>query len=169
MMPRAKDWSTDPQLQEEILEQGLRGGLVRTAVIWTPITLVLAGCFAFFAYDEATGGDRGSWFFVGILTIATAVTGTLALSAWRDLRAEPATIEGYVRRVWTKTDSFIVKTHYIKIDKQILRVDRMLHGEIAEGDYIRVDFYKHSTIVIRVTKLPDPARQKDRVEAAPSS
>lgn len=168
-MPKANDWSKDPALQEEIRSQGLRGGLIRTAVIWTPISLLLVGALIFFTYDEITGGDRGSWFFVGVLTLLSVLSVTMGGAALLDLAGSPAVIEGYVKRSWTRTDSFVVRSHYIKIDKQILRVDKLLHGDVGEGDYLRVEFYKHSSIVIRLQKVAPPGRESERAEAAQAS
>ena len=49
------NWKDDPHLQAALAENRVRGGLVRSAIIWTPLFLVALGAFVFFAFDEATG------------------------------------------------------------------------------------------------------------------
>lgn len=158
-MPESSKRAPSPALEEEIRAQGLRRGLVRSAIIWTPIAVVLIGALIFFAFDEATGGDRGSWFFVGVLTLFSGLTGTMAYSALRDLMGAPAEIEGYVRRSWSRTDSFVVRNHYIKVGKQIIRTGPVLYGLVKEGDYVRVDYFKHSSLAIRIEKIQPPEHE----------
>lgn len=169
MPTKLSDWKNDPDLQEEIRMQGIRRSLVRNAIIWTPIALVALGLLLFFAFDQITGGNRGSWFFVGVLTVLNILVGYQSLSALRDLLGSPAVIEGYVTRRWSRTDSFVMRSHYIRIAKKILRVDGLLHGDVDQGDYLRVEYYPHSAIVIRVSKIDPPGKEPRSASSSAAS
>lgn len=150
------NWKDDPQLQAALAESRVRSSLMRSAIIWTPLFLAALVAFLFFAFDEATGGDRGSWFLVGLLTVFSVLLGFQALQPLLDLFGEPAEVSGVVVRRWSRTDSLVVRSHYIRIERKIFRIDRDLHGDLAEGDNIRVRYYPHSAAVIAVERLAPP-------------
>lgn len=147
------NWKDDPYLQATLAENRVRGGLVRSAVIWTPLFLIVAVALAYFAFDEITGGDSGSWFLVALLTVFSVLLGFQAIQPLLDLLGQPAEITGVVARRWSRTDSLVVRSHYIRIERKIFKIDRDIHGDIAEGDRVRVRFYPHSAAVIEVERL----------------
>jgi hypothetical protein len=157
-MPSASDWSDDPDVQRKAHEHAVRMGIVRSAVIWTPLFLVSAGAFVFFLVDEATGGDRGSWFLVVVLAIFGLLFGVQSIQSLLDLASEPAILEGQVGRRWSRRDSFVAKSHYMRVGRQILRGDQFTLGGISTGDRVRVRFHRRSSVVIEAEKLSEPGQ-----------
>lgn len=156
------NWQDDPELEHIHRLNEVRKGLIRTAVIWTPLFLAaLAGCI-FYAVDTATGGSHGgSWVLVVILGIAAFLFGFQSIQALIDLFGEPAEETGYIQRRWARRDSFVFQTQYIRIDKRILRGDTLLLADIKEADYVHVRFYPHASVVIEIDRLPPPSNDED--------
>jgi hypothetical protein len=139
--------------QEEV--RRARKGLLRTAITWTPLFAGAFGGALFFVFDELTGGDRGTWFLVGLLLFVSTLFGFLGLQALWDLFSEPTSVEGAVVRRWSRSDSLVMRSHYIRLtDRKIFRIQRLWHGDPREGDRVRVDYYPHSAQVIRLAILP---------------
>lgn len=130
--------------------------LVRSAVIWTPPFLLCLGLLIFFAWDQSLGEERGSWFLVGVLVIATVLFGSQSIQALLDLAGEPRELVGEVTRRWARSDSLVVRTHYMRIGKQIMRGDREILDDVKVGDHVAVRFYGHSGVVITVEKREAP-------------
>ena len=51
------DWRNDSEIQQQLRERGVRNGILRTAVIWTPLFLVSAVALLYFLFDVLTGAD----------------------------------------------------------------------------------------------------------------
>jgi hypothetical protein len=152
------DWSADPALRDRIMADKARGELVRTAVIWTPPFIGLGGGALFFLIDQLTGPNYGATpFLVGLLSVFAVLVGYLSTSAWRDLAGGATQTEGYITRRWSRRDSLVIQTRYIRVGSQILRVDPVVHADLRQGDYVRVAFYSHSQVAVRIEQLPDPA------------
>lgn len=157
------DWTRDEELQRDEEIRRARGALRRTATIWTPLFVAAFSGALFFAVDELLGGDSGSWFLAGFIFVLASLFGFLGLQALWDLYSEPTQTEGYVTRRWSRTDSLVKRSHFIRLDnRKIFSVDRLLHGDPNQGDRVRVDYFPHSAQVIRVALLPaEPAARTD--------
>ncbi|MBA4181902.1 MAG: hypothetical protein C0506_15030 [Anaerolinea sp.] len=151
-------WQEDPALQAELHRQSIRGRVLRSAIIWTPIFVLFAGLFVFYLLDTLlNGGDRGgTWVLVVILGIVTSLFGFQAMQAVLDLVGEPRKRAGEVTRRWSRTDSLVMKSHYIRLDKEIMRGDAYQLAGIKEGDYVEATYYPHSAVLIWVEKVPKP-------------
>lgn len=149
-------WQDDPDIAEQIRIRSVRMGILRSAIIWTPFFLLSLGAFLFFFFDQVTGGDRGSWFLLVVLAIFSLLFGTQSIQSLVDLFGEPRTMEGEVTRRWARNDSFVLRTHYVRIEKTILRGDRALLDPIKVGDRVTATFYPHSAVLISIAKLPEP-------------
>lgn len=156
-------WQDDPELQAEMHRQGVRRRLIRSAIIWTPIFALFAGLLVFYFVDTLfNGGDKGgTWVLVVILTIVTGLFGFQAVQAILDLKGEPQKAVGEVTRRWSRTDSLVMKSHYIRLEKQILRGDAFQLAGIKEGDYVEATFYQHSATLIWAEKVPKPGDDED--------
>lgn len=160
------NWQDDPEIQRQLRERAVRNGILRTAVVWTPLFVVAAGALLFFLFDVLTGGDRGTWFLLVVLGLFTTLFGFQSIHALLDLRGEPRSAEDLVVRRWSRTDSFVMKSHYIRLaGKQILRGDVDILDGVREGDRVAVRYYPHSAVVVSCERLPDEPGAM--VESAP--
>ena len=151
------NWYDDPELEAIRRVQQVRKGLIRTAIIWTPLFVAALGGCIFYAVDTATGSNYGgTWVLVVILAIASFLFGFQSIQALLDLFGQPIDETGFVQRRWARRDSIVFQTQYIRIDKRILRGDHLLLAEVKEGDYLRANFFPHSSVLVDVEKLPPP-------------
>lgn len=152
------NWKDDLEIQAEMHRKGIRGRVLRTAIIWTPLFAIVAALFLFYLVDVLfTGGDRGgTWVLVVILAVVSALFGFQAIQALLDLKGEPRKEVGEVTRRWARTDSLVMKSHYVRVGKLILRGDAFQLADIREGDYIEATFYPHSATLIWAEKVPNP-------------
>ncbi len=142
------NWQDDAEIQRQLRERSVRNGILRSAIIWTPLFLITAGAFLFFLYDVLTGGERGTWFLLVVLGLFTTLFGFQSIHALLDLRGEPRETEDVVVRRWSRTDSFVMRSHYIRLaSKQILRGDLDLLDGVREGDRVFVRYYPHSAVI----------------------
>jgi hypothetical protein len=149
----AEPASADFTAADETRERKIRRAITRSALIWTPLFLVCAGALIFFFIDRLLGGDNGgTWFLVVVLSLFSALTGSQSFQAIADLAGSPHTHVGQVRRRWSKLDSFVMRTHYVRIDTAILRGDVALLDGIETGQRVTARYYKHSGILIAIRK-----------------
>ena len=148
--------SSDPVMERIQQERRARNSIIRNAVIWMPLFLVSFGCLLFFAWDVFfNGGDRGGTVFLLIvLAVLSFLFGYQGIHATLDLIYGDATMEGIVTRRWSRTDSLVIKSHYIRMNtREIFRIDNLYHGDTKAGDILRIRYYPHSAVVIEIEKL----------------
>ena len=152
------NWQDDPVLARERYHAGVRGRLLRSTLTWGPPFVLCLGALLFFGFDRAVqGGDHGgTWFLVIVLAILTTLFGFQAIGSFRDYVGEPVVARGRVTRRWARSDSFVLKTHYIRLEKQILRGDQLILDGIKEDDYIEATYYPKSAILVWVEKTDAP-------------
>lgn len=161
-MPKKPEWYDDPEIQEQERHRRVRNGLKRSAIIWTPFFLLFAGLFLFYFIDIVTGGHRGTWVFIVILATLTTLFGVQSYQSISDLTHPTKTTTGRVTRRWARSDSLIIKSHYIRIGRQIFRGDVLVLDQVKAGSYVEVEYYPHSSVVLNLKRLPDPTA--DEVE-----
>ena len=154
----ANDWLDDPQIQAQLRQRSVRNGILRTAIIWTPLFLVCLGLLLFFLFDVVTGGGRGTVFLLIVLALVTLLFGSQSLQSVIDLFSAPSTVEGVVTRRWAKMDSLVMRTHYVRIGKTILRGDQDLLDGVRVDDRVVVSYYRHSAVVLDVQMIEQAAR-----------
>jgi hypothetical protein len=152
------NWQDDPELQKERYHAGVRSRLLRSILIWGPPFLIALGAFVFFTYDRAVlGGENGgTWFLVIILGVLSLLFGFQAIQSLLDYVGKPVKLTGQVTRRWARSDSFVIKTHYIRVGKMILRGDQLVLDGIKEGDRVEATYYPKSAVLVWVDKLPPP-------------
>ncbi len=151
------NWQEDDELRIEMKKQSVRSRIMRSAILWTPLFLVSLGGTLFYLFDTATGGDRGgTWVLVVILAVLATLFGFQSVQSLMDLRAAPQSTSGFVTRRWSRSDSFVMKSHYVRIEKRILRGDLDLLDGIVEDDHVQVSFYPHSAVIVWLEKTPPP-------------
>ncbi|MGH2634034.1 MAG: hypothetical protein ACRDG3_11540 [Tepidiformaceae bacterium] len=151
------NWKDDPEIQAEIRRRGTRGGLIRSAVLWMPLFLVCLGGTLFYLVDVLTGSSYGgTWVLVVILAILATLFGFQAIQSAMDLTGPPSEESGYVERRWSRRDSLVMQTQYLRLGRRILRGDGDMLAAIKEGDYVDVTFYSHSAVIVWVEKQKAP-------------
>ena len=155
MSRRPPNWADDPLLADEVRARAVRHGIIRSAVIWTPLVLGGLVLALFFLFDVATGGDSGgTWFLVVVLAIITGLFGFQSIQALMDLRSEPVSAVATVGRRWSRSDSLVMKSHYIRLTTgQILRGDVVTLAGVKEGDRVRLSYYPHTAVISRLDKV----------------
>ena len=153
------NWQNDPELQRNMQQASVRGRLLRSTLIWGPPFLASAGALLFFGFDRIVGGSEfgSTWFLVVVLTILTGLFGFQAIQSFMDFIGQPEQRTGTVTRRWARSDSLVMKTHYMRLDKLILRGDQLILDGIREGDYVEASFYPKSAVLIWVEKRDPPA------------
>ena len=152
------NWRDDPQIRAEIKARGVRSRIVRSAILWTPLFLISLGAALFYLFDTLFGGDRGgTWVLVIVLGILATLFGFQSVQSLLDLRAAPLAATGLVTRRWARSDSLVLRSHYVRIDNRILRGDSDLLANIKEGDYVEASYYPHSAVIVWIERRPPPA------------
>ncbi len=156
MTRRQPNWADDPLLADELRARRVRNGIVRSAVLWTPFFLALLAATLFFLFDRVTGGGHGgTWFLVVVLAIITGLFGFQSIQALQDLRTKPIDAVATVGRRWSRSDSLVMKSHYIRLTSgQILRGDVVTLAGVKEGDRVRLTYYPHTAVIARLDRLP---------------
>ena len=150
-------WEHDPLHQKAEQERRARRGLVLSALIWTPLFLLVGGAFVFFLGDILLGGNRGTWFLIVILAILSFLLGYQSIHNLLDLWRGAAEMTGTITRRWARSDSLVFRSHYIRVGRnKIFRIDRLYHDDVNEGDYVRVRYYPHSAVVIKCERIQPP-------------
>jgi hypothetical protein len=152
------NWHDDPELEQAMRRNRVRGQILRSAIIWTPFFIAASGAFLFFFFDRAfLGGDHGgTWVLVIILLVLTILFGAQSVQSLMDLFAQPETERGIVTRRWSKSDSFVVKSHYMRMGSKIFRGDAYLLADIRADDEVEATYYPHSALLVWVEKVKAP-------------
>ena len=152
------NWQDDPALQRSMQQAAVRGRLFRSMLIWGPPFLISLGAWLFYTFDRVIGGPEygSTWFLVVVLTIITLLFGFQAIQSFLDWVGKPETRTGTVTRRWARSDSLVMKTHYMRLDKMILRGDQLILDGIREGDFVEASFYPKSAVLIWVEKRDQP-------------
>ncbi len=148
-----------------------RGRLIRDAVIYTPIFLLCAAVLLLMVVGVI---DRAIVGMV-LLAIVTFLFGYQSIQTLRDLRERPRPFEGAVARRWTKRDGFVVKSHYVAVNKAIFRIPVDAYMDVKTGDSVRIEAYPHTGLVLHCERIarPEPEAPAEQAEvqtrAAPAS
>lgn len=150
-------WLEDEEIQREISANRARRSLIITAAVWTPLFIAAGGALLFFGFDVlANDGDRGgTWFMLVVLSILTFLFATQSVQALRDLAEGKRELVGRISRRWARSDSLVMRSHYIRIEGKILRGDRMLLAVYAEGDIVSALYYPHSGVLASIERVEE--------------
>ncbi len=165
--------ASDPNLQRIEQERRARNSVIRNAVIWMPLFIVSFGSLLFFSFDVFFNGSEhgGTVFLLIVLSILSFLFGYQGIHATLDLIHGDTTMEGIVTRRWSRTDSLVIKSHYVRINNnEIFRIDNYYHGDAKAGDIVRIRYYPRSAVVIELEKLKveDDEDAPAQLEAGPN-
>jgi hypothetical protein len=138
-------------------EAGIRRRILLTATWSTPLFIAVAGAWCFFLWDRLAGPEYGStWFLMVVITIFVILFGVQSVSALRDLVGRPHEETAMVVRKWSKRDSFVFKSYYVRLERKILRGDRDLLEDVRAGDVVEARYYPHSGLITALRKVDVP-------------
>jgi len=139
------------ELLEERRRHRLR--LIRMALLYTPgavFVLVLFGISMTSLFQGKAGAIIPA-FILGLVGTALVFQSVAAL---RDLRAQPRTTTGTIRRAWSKGMMLgFFRTYYVHVDRAVFDISIVSFAQVQEGDRIEVYHWPHTKTVITVHKL----------------
>jgi len=139
-------------MAETLIEEheGHRRSVIRTAAIYTPGGVIATGLFLL-AFVSLISGNLGAIFASVIMGLIAYAVDYEALSAIRDLRAEPVTTEGQVQRIWSKGRiAFFGRVHYLMVGRRVFEVTRVAAMQLDDGDRVRIEHWPHTNRVVSV-------------------
>ncbi len=139
----------------DVLEEGTpdRGGLMRMAVLYTPLAVV-SGAGVVWLLLVLIGGDLGALIGLTVLGLALFGTSFQASGALRDLRAAPRTTTGAVlRKRRPGLFMWLGRTHYLLLREGAFVVSVTSYHELEEGDEVEIEHWPHTHRVIRLRLL----------------
>ena len=102
-----------------------------------------------------------------MLTVLTVLFGFQTIQSFLDYFGDPRVSTGFVGRRWSRSDSLVIKAHYIRLNKLILRGDQMVLDGIREGDYVEATYYPHSAVLVWVEKKEPPEGAAEAAKKPP--
>lgn len=168
MSKKKAEWYDDPEVQERERRLRVEAGLRRSAIIWTPVFVICAALFLFFLGDILFGDQRVTWFLIVVLAGLSSLFGFQAYQSLSDLRGTTKTTTGRVSRRWARSDSLILKSHYIRLGRLILRGDELVLDRVKAGDLVEVEYYPHSSVILNLKRLPEPGTEETAVTDTPA-
>src|SRR5690606_13032109 len=102
------------------------------------------GAFLYFLAGQLFGFGGGTWFLVVVLGILSFLFGYQSTGALRDLMGGVTTIDGIVSKRWSRSDSLVMRTHYLRVEGKIFRINPAFHGEVKQGDHVTLRYYPAS-------------------------
>ena len=156
-MSQQSRFENDPTIKRAVAERRVRNGLWRSAILWSPLFLLCGGAFIYFLFQQLFSENGEGWFLLVILGILSLLFGYQSVQSIRDLRGGKITAEGYITRHWSRTDSLVMRSHYLRLGtREIFRVDKVQHQLVKSGDYVPLDYSPATMIVVTVDKKEPP-------------
>jgi hypothetical protein len=135
-----------------------RSRLLRTVFIYTPGGVIATTLFVIAALSLLSG-NVGAIFATVIMGLIAFAIDYEALSALRDLRAEPTVTEGQVLRKWSKGRIAIFgRVHYVLIGRAVFEIGPVAAAELQNGDHLRIEHWPHTHGVIAVHRITTGGR-----------
>lgn len=148
----------------DVVQDGARDrrGLVRMVLLYAPLAAALAVA-ALWLLLLLLGGETGAIIGLTVVGLVLFATAFHAVTALRDLRAEPVTTTGIVLRK-RRPGIFLTlgRTHYLRLAEGAFIVSVLAFHELGEDDEVEIDHWPHTRRVIRVRLL----RRAADIEAA---
>lgn len=130
-----------------------RRRLLRTVLIYTPGGVIATALFLV-AASSLISGNVGAIFATMIVGLIAFAVDYEALSALRDLRAEPTVTEGAIARKWSKGRiAFFGRVHYVLIGRAVFEVGPVAAAELRDGDQLRIVHWPNTHGVISVHRI----------------
>jgi hypothetical protein len=134
----------------EEAHRAARSSILRTAVVYTPLLLLSLAGIVLVMLNLVREGASGLIFTLILLSLAALLTGHQSWQSLRDLRTSPQVSSGPIARKWRRADLFILRSHYIFVDRSVYKVTPMIYAELEEGESVSVTHYPHTNTVVSV-------------------
>jgi len=141
----------DPDAIPDVIEENPkhRQTLLRRVAVYVPSAAVATALFVY-----ALTALPQSLIMVIVVAIFTIPLDMEAVSAVRDLSAQPVVTEGRIDRKWSKARfAFFGRVHYLMVNRKLFEVGAVAGLELQLGDQVRVEHWPHSHILISVARL----------------
>lgn len=160
-------------MAEQTVGASARAGLIRTAVIYTPLFLLTLVA----TLMMLIGGWYGGPVLLVLAIVAVFLFGYQSVQSLRDLREQSTrSTRGPVTRIWSKRDMFVTRSYYINVERAIFRIPvesywdlreeaKRMRADGSDADYwieALVEHYPHTGNVVGLERLgvvPHPAAQ----------
>ena len=130
-----------------------RRRLIRDAVIYTPVLVVVVAVWGASLASVVSAGGGGGIFLLLLLTIVVFLAGFQSIQSLRDLRSSPVTSEGPVIRKWRRAEFLLFPAYYLYVNRNVFRVPPLSYREVEQGDVVAVTHYPHTATVIEVKRV----------------
>ena len=132
----------DPRVIEE--RTASRSTVMRRALILTPSAIVLL-----ILLTISSTYLPYSFLAVAVLALGGIPAAFEAVSALRDLRAEPTTTTGTINRLWKKSRFMLIgRVDYALVDGQLFELRSTTAMDLRDGDRVIIDHWPHTNTVI---------------------
>ena len=132
---------------------GHRRTLLRMVAMYAPLA-VGAGLLALVSLSAVLGDSYGAVVPLIILLLVTGAALMQAISALRDLRAEPTFTRGEVTRLWTKGGLFwFFRSHYAMVNRQVFVMVPEVWVQLDEENIVELHHWPHTRTLIRAVLL----------------
>ena len=145
---------------------GARRGVVRSAIIHTPLFIIALGVFLTVVVDLVSGD--GSVILLIVFAVVVIVTGYQSISALLDLKAPLVETTGPIKRKWSRSDFFFWRSYYLHVEKQIFTISRVPHDLLQPDDVVVVKHLPHSGRVEAISRVR-PVRTETEAPAPSAS
>ena len=130
-----------------------RRTLRRMALMYGPLTIA-ALLVALVPLASLLDGTGGAVVPLVLLLVVAAALAFQAVTALRDLRAEPMFTRGEVQRTWTKGGLlWFFRSHFMMVNRQVFVVPPEVWVKVSEGELVECHHWPHTRTVMRVLLL----------------
>lgn len=134
----------------EEAHRAARSALLRTAFVFTPLFLLSLAGMGLVIFNLVREGASGLIVTLMLLCLAASLTGYQSIQSLRDLRTSPLVSSGLIARKWSRADLFIMRSHYIYVERSVFKVTPLIYAELEEGDAVSVTHYPYTNTVVSV-------------------
>jgi hypothetical protein len=138
-----------------------RASLIRTALLYTPLFVLLLAALGFVIRELALEPGGGSVAAVVIVSLLALLTGYQSVQALRDLLAQPIQTEGVINRKWRRNDLFVMRSHYLLVNRHVFRVEPTDFMELEVDDTVSIVHYPHTDTVESLALLERQSRRQE--------
>lgn len=138
-----------------------RASLIRTALLYTPFFILLLAALGFVIRELALEPGAGSVAAVVIVGFLAFLTGYQSVQTLRDLVAQPVETQGVIHRKWRRNDLFVMRSHYLLVNRHVFRVEPTDFMELEVDDTVSIIHYPHTDTVESLSLLERQSRGQD--------
>ena len=134
-----------------------RRGLIRSAIVTTPLFILFVGLTTFYLI-RAAEGNNGDWIVTALTALIALLLATTAVESLRDLFVDPIETNGSIKKKWRKSDFLLLRQYYVQVDDEVFRVRKDQFQALPSADQmVSVSHFPHThTVVDWWPLIPSP-------------